>query len=130
MKPARDESGPPAPQSEDLAKLLRSSQIKEQIQGLGRDLHNAGVKQDGHAHLNLVKNDQTTGQAAKKDITVAQGDRPALSPCDGNMQAKDAGQALRNAGVKGGESQSAAKSLSTPAPTPPAPSQSAGGRSR
>ena len=113
-----------------MTKLLQSSRIKDQIQGIGNDLKQAGVKQDGHAHLSLVKNDHTNGQAAKKDMTVAQGDRPALSPCDGNMQAKETGQTLHNAGVKGGESQSAAQSFSKPAPTPPAPTQSAGGRSR
>jgi hypothetical protein len=128
MKSAREEFGPP--QSPELLKVLQSSRIKDQVQGIGKDLHQAGVKQDGHANLNLVKNDHTNGQAAKKDMTVQQGDRPALSPCDGNMQAKQAGQGLRNAGVKGGESQSPAKSFSKPAPTPPAPSQSAGGRSR
>jgi len=124
MKSAREEFGPPQSRPEDMAKLL-SSQARDQVQGIGNDLKNAGVKQDGQSHLNLVKSDHTAGQAAKKDMNVPQGNRPALSPCDGNMQAKEAGQALRNSGVKGGESHSAAQSFSKPAPTPPAPSQSA-----
>ena len=128
MSSAREQFGPP--RTEGMTKLLQSSRIKDQIQGIGNDLKQAGVKQDGHAHLNLVKNDQTANPVVKKDLAVAQGDRPALSPCDGNMQAKAAGQTLHNAGVKGGESQSAAQSFSKPAPTPPVPSQSAGARSR
>jgi hypothetical protein len=134
MNPAQgdQQQTQPEPQRarpEELAKLL-GSRARDEASAIGRDLKNAGVKQDGQSHLNLVKNDHAAGQAAKKDMTVPQGERPALSPCDGNMQAKEAGQALRNAGVKGGESQSASQSVSKPAPTPPVPSQSTGGRSR
>lgn len=120
MRSARDEFGPPANKPEDMAKLL-STQARDQVQGIGNDLKNAGVKQDGQSHLNLVKNDHTAGHAAKKDMGVPNTGRPAMSPCDGAAQAKEAGQALSNAGVKGGQSQSAAQQFSPPAKTPSVP---------
>ena len=125
MKSARDEFGPPR----DIQQLLKSSRIKDQVQGIGNDLKQAGVKQDGHANLDLVKNNHDTSQAAKKDMTVQQGDRPALSPCDGNMQAREAGQGLHKAGVAGGQTQSAAQQFAPPAQTPSVPPPSVGGRS-
>lgn len=126
MGSAREEFGPAM--KPDMQKMLENTRIKGEVQGLGNTLQQAGMKQEGQSQLNLVKNDHGSKNEVKKDLTVAQGDRPALSPCDGNMQMKEAGQAQKNAGATGGQTQSAAKQLS-PSPTPHVPQQ-AQGRSR
>ncbi len=130
MKNAREEFGPPAHRVEQ--RLTQNLQDLKTVRDVGQQLKQSGVTQDQkQANLTLVKNDQGS-QSAHKDMGVAQGERPALSPCDGKLQQasnqadiKQAGQALQNAGVK----QSAAQQFAPPAQTPsvPPPSQ---GRSR
>ncbi len=133
MKSARDEFGPPRSSipNDGLNRILNSSNIRDQVNAAGQGLAKNGVTQDQkQANLTLVKGDQGS-QSAHKDLGVKQGERPALSPCDGRVQAntqadiKQAGQTLQNAGVK----QSAAQQFAPPAQTPsvPPPSQ---GRSR
>ena len=130
MKSAREEFGPAVQRVEQ--RLSQNLQDLQTVRDIGQQLKQSGVTQDQkqQANLTLVKNDQGS-QSAHKDLGVAQGERPALSPCDGNVQAnskadiKQAGQSLSNAGVK----QSAAQQFGSPAQTPsvPPPSQ---GRSR
>ncbi len=117
MKSAREEFGPPPKEVE--ARLTQKLQDLHQVRQVGQDLAKAGVTQDAkQANLAVVKNDQGS-QSAHKDKGVTQGERPALSPCDGKMQAntqadvKQAGQSLQNAGV----TKSAAQQFSSPAPT-------------
>lgn len=132
MKSARDEFGPPRTNSADLERLLQSNSIRNEAAAAGQALAKSGVTQDPKqaSNLTLVKNDQGS-QSAHKDLGVAQGERPALSPCDGKAQAnsqadiKQAGQGLQDAGVK----QSAAQQFAPPAQTPNAPTPSVGGRS-
>ena len=129
MKSARDEFGPPAKHGDE-----RFTQVLKDLQGvrdLGQQMKQAGVTQDGHqTSLSLAKNDHGS-QAAQKNMGVTQGERPALSPCDGKVQANTqaditkAGESLSQAGVK----QSAAQQFSAPAATPTPPAQ-AQGRSR
>ena len=129
MKSAREEFGPAVQRVEQrLAQNLKDLQT---VRDIGQQLKQSGVTQEQkQANLTLVKND-TGSQSAHKVMGVTQGERPALSPCDGNVQAnsqadiKQAGQSLQNAGVK----QSAAQQFASPAQTPsvPPPSQ---GRSR
>ena len=131
MKSAREEFGPPTTGRIDQ-RLAQNLQDLQTVRDLGQQLKQSGVTQDPKqaSNLTLVKNDQGS-QSAHKDLGVAQGERPALSPCDGNVQAnskadiKQAGESLSNAGVK----QSAAQQFAPPAQTPsiPPPSQ---GRSR
>ena len=128
MKSARDEFGPPRTNSADLQRLLQSNSIRNEISSAGQALAKSGVTQDPKqaSNVTLVKNDQGS-QSAHKDMGVQQGERPALSPCDGKAQAnsqadiKQAGESLSNAGVK----QSAAQQFGSPAQTPnvPPPSQ-------
>lgn len=129
MKSAREEFGP-AVQRVDQ-RLSQNLQDLQTVRDIGQQLKQSGVTQDQkQANLTLVKNDQGS-QSAHKDMGVQQGERPALSPCDGNVQAnskadiQQAGQSLAGAGVK----QSAAQQFGPPAQTPsvPPPSQ---GRSR
>lgn len=130
MKSAREEFGPPTPRVEQ--RLSQNLQDLQTVRDIGQQLKQSGVTQDQKqaANLTLVKNDQGS-QSAHKDMGVQQGERPALSPCDGNVQAnskadiQQAGQSLSSAGVK----QSAAQQFGPPAQTPsvPPPSQ---GRSR
>jgi hypothetical protein len=117
---AREEFGPK--RNVEIEKLMENTRLKGEVLGAGNTLNQAGLKQDGHAQLSLVKNDNSTKNEVKKDLTVAQGDRPALTPCDGNMQAKEAGQTMKNAGATGGQG---AKEFA-PSQTPPAPQQSQG----
>lgn len=129
MKSAREEFGPAVQRVEQ--RLSQNLQDLQTVRDIGQQLKQSGVTQDQkQVNLTLVKNDQGS-QSAHKDMGVAKGERPALSPCDGKMQAnsqadiKQAGQGLQNAGVK----QSAAQQFAPPAQTPsvPPPSQ---GRSR
>ncbi|MBY0504437.1 MAG: hypothetical protein K2X03_11030 [Bryobacteraceae bacterium] len=129
MKSAREEFGPPVQQVEQ--RLSQNLQDLQTVRDIGQQLKQSGVTQEQkQANLTLVKNDQGS-QSAHKDMGVQQGERPALSPCDGNVQAnskadiQQAGQSLAGAGVK----QSAAQQFGPPAQTPslPPPSQ---GRSR
>jgi hypothetical protein len=130
LKSARDEFGPPAHQVEQ--RLSQNLKDLQTVRDIGQQLKQSGVTQEqkSQANLTLVKNDQGS-QSAHKDMGVQQGQRPALSPCDGNVQAnskadiRQAGQTLQDAGVK----QSAAQQFGPPAQTPsvPPPSQ---GRSR
>ncbi len=130
MKSAREEFGPPAHQVEQ--RLSQNLKDLQTVRDIGHQLKQSGVTQDqkSQANLTLVKNDQGS-QSAHKDMGVQQGERPALSPCDGNVQAnskadiQQAGQSLAGAGVK----QSAAQQFGPPAQTPSVapPSQ---GRSR
>ena len=128
-KSAREEFGPGAQRIEQ--RLSQNLQDLQTVRDAGQQLKQAGVTQDQkQANLTLVKHDQGS-QSAHKDMGVKQGERPALSPCDGKVQAntqadiKQAGESLQNAGVK----QSAAQQFAPPAQTPsvPQPSQ---GRSR
>ena len=128
-KSAREEFGPATQRIEQ--RLSQNLQDLQTVRDAGQQLKQAGVTQDPkQANLSLVKHDQGS-QSAHKDMGVKQGERPALSPCDGKVQAntqadiKQAGQSLQNAGVK----QSAAQQFAPPAQTPsvPPPSQ---GRSR
>ena len=128
-KSAREEFGPGAQTIEQ--RLSQNLQDLQTVRDAGQQLKQAGVTQDPkQANLTLVKHDQGS-QSAHKDMGVKQGERPALSPCDGKVQAntqadiKQAGESLQNAGVK----QSAAQQFAPPAQTPsvPPPSQ---GRSR
>jgi hypothetical protein len=130
MKSARDEFGPPVQKVEQ--RLSQNLQDLQTVRDIGAQLKQSGVTQDPkQANLTLVKNDQGS-QSAHKDMGVRQGERPALSPCDGNMQAntkadiKQAGHSLQNAG----STQSAAQQFAPPAQTPKAPAPSVGGRSR
>ena len=129
QKSAREEFGPGAQPIEQ--RLSQNLQDLQTVRDAGQQLKQAGVTQDQkQANLTLVKHDQGS-QSAHKDMGVKQGERPALSPCDGKVQAntqadiKQAGESLQNAGVK----QSAAQQFAPPAQTPsvPPPSQ---GRSR
>ena len=131
MKSAREEFGPAVQQVEQ--RLSQNLQDLKTVRDIGQQLKQSGVTQEGKqqaSQLTLVKNDQGS-QSAHKDMGVTQGERPALSPCDGKMQAnshadiQQAGQSLSNAGVK----QSASQQFGPPAQTPsvPPPSQ---GRSR
>ena len=129
QKSAREEFGPGAQRIEQ--RLSQNLQDLQTVRDAGQQLKQAGVTQDQkQANLTLVKHDQGS-QSAHKDMGVKQGERPALSPCDGKVQAntqadiKQAGESLQNAGVK----QSAAQQFAPPAQTPsvPPPSQ---GRSR
>jgi hypothetical protein len=129
MKTAREEFGPPVQRIEQ--RLSQNMKDLQTVRDLGQQLKQSGVTQDQkQANLTLVKNDQGS-QSAHKDVGVKQGERPALSPCDGKVQAStqaditQAGQGLQNAGT----TQSAAQHFPPPAQTPtvPPPSQ---GRSR
>ena len=121
MKSARDEYGPAAQRVEQ--RLAQNLQDLQTVRDIGQQLKQSGATQDHHqSNLSLVKNDQG-GQSAHKDLGVKQGERPALSPCDGRVQ--EAGKTLQTAGVK----QSGAQQFSAPAQTPSVPSQSVGGRS-
>ena len=129
MKSAREEFGPAVQKVEQ--RFEQNLQDLQTVRDIGQQLKQSGVTQDQkQANLTLVKNEQGS-QSAHKDMGVQQGERPALSPCDGNVQAnsqadiKQAGQSLSDAGVK----QSAAQQYGSPSPTPsvPPPSQ---GRSR
>ena len=126
MKSARDEFGPP-PQRVEQA-LSQNLKDLQTVRDIGQSLKQSGVSQDKQqANLALVKNDQGS-QSAHKDMGVQQGERPALSPCDGKTQAnsqadiKQAGESLSNAGVK----QSAAQQFGPPAQTPSVPPPSQG----
>ena len=130
MKSARDEFGPATQRIEQ--RLSQNLQDLQTVRDAGQQLKQAGVTQDQkQANLTLVKHDQGS-QSAHKDMGVKQGERPALSPCDGKVQAntqadiKQAGQSLSDAGVK----QSASQQFGPPAQTPSAPQPSVGGRSR
>ena len=129
MKSARDGFGPATQRIEQ--RLSQTLQDLQTVRDAGQQLKQAGVTQDQkQANLTLVKHDQGS-QSAHKDMGVKQGERPALSPCDGKVQAnsqadiKQAGQSLSDAGVK----QSASQQFGPPAQSPsvPPPSQ---GRSR
>ena len=129
QKSARQEFGPATQRMEQ--RLSQNLQDLQTVRDAGQQLKQAGVTQDQkQANLTLVKHDQGS-QSAHKDMGVKQGERPALSPCDGKVQAntqadiKQAGESLQNASVK----QSAAQQFAPPAQTPsvPPPSQ---GRSR
>ena len=129
MKSAREEFGPPAHSGTNG--FDRAIKDLQSVRDVGQQMKQAGVTQDTHqAQLSLVKNDQGS-QSVQKNLGVQQGDRPALTPCDGRMQANTqsdvtkAGQSLSNAGVK----QSAAQQFSAP-PTTPAPTAQTQGRSR
>ena len=131
MKSARDEFGPP-PAHTGTQKLEQNLKDLQSVREIGQQLKQSGVTQDQkQANLALVKNDQGS-QSAHKDMGVKQGERPALSPCDGKMQAntqadiKQAGQSLQNAGA----TKSAAQQFAPPAQTPSAPAPAVGGRSR
>ena len=129
QKSARQEFGPATQRMEQ--RLSQNLQDLQTVRDAGQQLKQAGVTQDQkQANLTLVKHDQGS-QSAHKDMGVKQGERPALSACDGKVQVntqadiKQAGESLQNAGVK----QSAAQQFAPPAQTPsvPPPSQ---GRSR
>ncbi len=129
MKSAREEFGPAVQRVEQ--RLSQNMQDLQTVRDIGQQLKQSGVTQDQkQANLSLVKNDQGS-QSAHKDMGVQQGERPALSPCDGKAQAnsqadiKQAGQGLQDAGVK----QSAAQQFAPPAQTPSVPPPSVGGRS-
>jgi len=129
MKSAREQFGPPPSQVE--AKLAQNMKDLQTVRDMGAQLKQAGATQDqSQAHLNLVKNDQGN-HSVQKNMGVQQGQRPALTPCDGRMQAntqadiKQAGQTLQNAGT----TKSASQQFAAPAHTPNPPSQ-AQGRSR
>ena len=129
MKSAREEFGPAVQRVEQ--RLSQNMQDLQTVRDIGQQLKQSGVTQDQkQTNLSLVKNDQGS-QSAHKDMGVQQGDRPALSPCDGKAQAnsqadiKQAGQGLQDAGVK----QSAAQQFAPPAQTPSVPPPSVGGRS-
>ena len=129
MKTAREEFGPAVQRVEQ--RLSQNMQDLQTVRDIGQQLKQSGVTQDQkQTNLSLVKNDQGS-QSAHKDMGVQQGERPALSPCDGKAQAnsqadiKQAGQGLQDAGVK----QSAAQQFAPPAQTPSVPPPSVGGRS-
>ena len=129
MKTAREEFGPAVQRVEQG--LSQNMQDLQTVRDIGQQLKQSGVTQDQkQTNLSLVKNDQGS-QSAHKDMGVQQGERPALSPCDGKAQAnsqadiKQAGQGLQDAGVK----QSAAQQFAPPAQTPSVPPPSVGGRS-
>ena len=134
MSSARDQFGPPKPQTSDIEQRMRDLQQNRlaEIKQLGQSLQQAGVKQDGSAQGQQAAHKNSTNGSdsnnARKDPTVGQGERAALSPCDGKVQAetRQAGQAMKNSGA----TKSAAKEFSSPAKTPSPPAQSAGGRSR
>ena len=130
MKSARDEFGPAVQRVEQ--RLSQNMADLQTVRDLGAQLKQSGVTQDPkQANLSLVKNDQGS-QSAHKDMAVRSGERPALSPCDGNMQAntkadiRQAGESLQNAGV----TQSAAQQFAPPSQTPNIPPPSVGSRSR
>ena len=129
MKSAREEFGPAVQRVEQ--RLSQNMQDLQTVRDIGQQLKQSGVTQDQkQTNISLVKNDQGS-QSAHKDMGVQQGERPALSPCDGKAQAnsqadiKQAGQGLQDAGVK----QSAAQQFAPPAQTPSVPPPSVGGRS-
>jgi len=131
VKSARDEFGPPRTPNAQLERLLQSTAVRQEVNAAGHGLAKGGVTQDAkQAQLALVKN-AGGDHSAHKDLAVKPGERAALSPCDGRVQAntaaevKQAGQSLQKAGV----TQSASQQQSAPAPTPSVPSQSHG-RSR
>lgn len=122
MKSAREEFGPPMQGVQQ--RVEQKMKDLQTVRDLGQQLKQAGVTQDAKPQPNvtLVKNNPTD-HSAHKDKGVKQGDRHALTPCDGKVQAT--GQALKNNGV----TKSAAQKFSGPAKTPSAPTRSAGGRS-
>ena len=129
MKSAREEFGPAVQRVEQ--RISQNMQDLQTVRDIGQQLKQSGVRQDQkQTNISLVKNDQGS-QSAHKDMGVQQGERPALSPCDGKAQAnsqadiKQAGQGLQDAGVK----QSAAQQFAPPAQTPSVPPPSVGGRS-
>lgn len=130
MKNARDEFGPPS--AEVMAQHTQNLHDLNGVQQIRQDMGDRGIIQDGEqAQLKPVK--QGDGSpAAHKDKGVTHGERPALSPCDGKLQAdtlaqvKAAGQTLKDAGTV----KSASQEFAPPAATPKAPSPPSQGKSR
>ena len=119
MKSAAEEYGPGTAQRVEN-KLNLNLKDLQSLRDIGQQLQQSGVTQDPkQANLTLVKNDQGS-QSAHKDMGVQQGERPALSPCDGKVQANS----------KTDIKPSAAQEFGPPAQTPNVPPPPSQGRSR
>ena len=132
---ARERFGPP--QQQGVAKQFKDLE-QTKIQDAGSALQRNGVTHSagqGQAMPARGPANPANDNDVRKDLGVAQGTRPALSPDDRNRQAhaqadiQQAGQALKNAGVQGGQAMSASQQFA-PAHTPKSPQQGPPSRSR
>ena len=123
MSAARERYGPPRTPAEQTLRYLEQSKISQ----VGATLRQQGVTQSagqGQATPALAHaNNGSHGNDVRKDLGVAQGQRPALSPDDRNRQVATrtdvagAGKKMQEANVTGGQSVSAAERFK-PAQTP------------